>query len=179
MKRPIYIAYGANLGAPLESFRQASAQLTRGGARIVQTSGLWQSPSWPPGTEAPDYINACAQIDFSGNAQGLLHLLHQVEAALGRERNELNAPRTLDLDLLDFRGDHIDAADIVVPHPRMMTRGFVLFPLSQIAPDWQHPVLGENINDAISQLPLSDVAPMKYLGRQDFSAAANKRGKNA
>lgn len=178
MPRHIYIAFGANLGVPLVSFRQAANQLKGEGVVLVSVSGLWQSPSWPLGTKAPDYVNACAKVEYGGSARELLALLHRIEAGMGRERGVLNAPRKLDLDLLDFQGQHIDASDIVIPHPRMMSRGFVLLPLSQIAPDWCHPVSGLHINTAISQLNLDDIAPMKYLGRQDFSVEFNKCGKN-
>jgi len=175
---PIYIAFGANLGDPVDCFQQAIAQLEQGEVTVLAMSGLWQSPSWPPGVDAPDYTNACAQVEFDDGARELLELLHRIEAAQGRERTVLNAPRTLDLDLLDFRGQHIVASNIQIPHPRMMSRGFVLFPLSQISPNWTHPVTYVGIETAISQLLLNDIAPMEYLGRQKFSTSMQKCGKN-
>ena len=177
MSVPIYIAFGANLGDPRESFRQAIVQLEQSGVTLIAMSGLWESPSWPPGMEAPNYINACARVEFNGTARELLLRLHRIEAALGRKRSVSNAPRTLDLDLIDFRGQCINAADIQIPHPRMMNRGFVLFPLAQIAPDWRHPESRVKIDSAISKLPLCDVAAMEYLGRWDYDGFKKKRGK--
>lgn len=168
MSRPIYIALGANLGEPKESFKRALRTLEQSGAILRQLSGIWQSPSWPPGKGHPDYNNACAEIDYAGKANDLLALLHNVEADLGRVRNELNAPRTLDLDLLDFRGEHVNQSSLTLPHPRMLSRGFVLLPLSQIAPDWQHPVTGEGIESALAKLPLSDIEPMRYIGHMNW-----------
>jgi len=168
LPQPIYIALGANLGDPLASFRRAIAQLEGSGVQVLAISGMWQSPAWPAGQGHPDYINACAQVEFGSDARALLAILHRVEASHGRERTVLNAPRLLDLDLLDFRGEIIRAADIIIPHPRMMDRGFVLFPLSQIAPKWRNPTTNEGIELAISRLPLDDIEPLKHIGREEF-----------
>ena len=164
--KPIYIAFGANLSNPKVTFKAAISSLETKGVSISKLSGLWQSPAWPPGSQQPDYINACAQVSFNGEARELLDTLHDVEAELGRERTVQNAARTLDLDLLDFRGQLIqDKAGMIIPHPRMLTRGFVLFPLAEIAKDWQDPVSGRGIADWIARLPLADVEEMKWLGR--------------
>ena len=142
--------------------------MKQAGCEILDVSGVWQSPSWPPEKIAPDYINACLQIECRHDALSLLTILHEIEAKLGRVRSEVNAPRCLDLDLLDFRGEILTTPAIHIPHPRMMKRGFVLFPLSQIAPNWRHPATKEGIEAAISRLPLKDTAPMQYLGRPAF-----------
>ena len=175
--RPIYIAFGANLGRPIESFKRAAEALNARGVQLMAMSGLWASPAWPPGQGSPDYTNACAQVEFEGGARDLLKILHDVEASAGRRRGVLNAPRSIDLDILDFRGQIIQAGDITVPHPRMMTRGFVLFPLSQIAPNWTHPTGYERVGNAIARLPFEEVMPMHYLGRQNFSLSPKKSGK--
>lgn len=161
---PIYIAFGANLSNPRESFLRAVDMLAEAAIRVEAMSSLWQSPAWPAGQGQPDYINAVARVDTTLSARLLLVHLHRIESELGRVRGERNAPRTLDLDLLDCRGEVIDAPDITIPHPRMMVRGFVLFPLSEVAPDWRHPITDMSIEAAIARLPLADVAPMKCLG---------------
>ena len=140
---------------------------------IHQVSGLWQSPSWPPGKGHPDYINACAEVSFSASAGELLSVLHHVEDEFGRERIELNAPRALDLDLLDFKEQQFNTPALTIPHPRMSGRAFVLFPLSQIAPNWQHPITGEHIEATIAKLPLADVRPMRYLGALNYANTPN------
>ncbi len=85
--------------------------------------------------------------------------LHKVELAHGRERSVRNAPRTLDLDLIDYQGAVIEPAregDLHLPHPRATHRAFVLLPLQDIAPNWIDPVTGEGLNPLISQLPAAD-----------------------
>ena len=161
---PVYIAFGANLANPVESFNAALKRLEVLGFEITARSGLWQSPAWPAGSDQPDYINAVARVSFDGHARQALAHLHTVEAELGRVRSVRNAARIVDLDLLDFAGEVIEADDITLPHPRMMARGFVLFPLSQVAHNWVHPVTDMSLNAAIARLSLDDVAPMQYLG---------------
>jgi len=186
---PIYIALGANLSNPKATFLSALGQLSDQGVVVKAVSGLWQSPAWPPGSGQPDYINACAEIDLTERfgpkyieseashpaehpahpARRLLALLHGVERDFGRVRSERpehrNAARALDLDLLDFRGLCLSDTEIQIPHPRMLTRGFVLFPLSEIAPHWRDPLSGREITAFIARLSLEDVAPMQWLGR--------------
>lgn len=87
---------------------------------------------------------------------------------MGRKRGVINAAREIDLDLIDFKGQVIDSRDIIIPHQRLKRRGFVLFPLSQIAPNWVHPQTGHSIGQLIAQLSLETVMPMKALGRRPF-----------
>lgn len=168
----VYIALGANLSSedasgnamtPAQTFCVAADALNARGVCVQAMSGLWQSPAWPPGSNQPDYINACARVATDLEAKATLLVLHAVEREFGRTRSIKNAARPLDLDLLDFRGRVIGAEDIQIPHPRMLTRGFVLFPLSEVAPDWVDPIEKRAITDWIARLPLSDVEPMRRL----------------
>ncbi len=168
-KKPIYIALGANLSNPKrtfqETFQDALRALEARGVQIRAVSGLWQSPAWPAGSGQPDYINACAEIEYTGDAQNLLKTLHAVESDFGRIRITKNAARTLDLDLLDFRGMVLETQDICLPHPRMLQRGFVLLPLSQIAPDWLDPLSQRPLWSHLERLSSKDILPMHFLGR--------------
>ena len=160
----IYIAFGANLSNPKSTFTGAMTALENRGVSILKMSGLWQSPAWPAGSGQPDYINACAEIDFEGSARELLDILHSIEIEFGRERSVKNAARTLDLDLLDFRGEIItDKMGMIVPHPRMLSRGFVLLPLSEIAPDWTDPIEGKFLWNWIGEIPFCDVEFLQSL----------------
>lgn len=157
----IYIAFGANLSNPKKTFPAAQKALEARGVRIVKMSSLWQSPAWPRGQGQPDYLNACAQVSFDGGAQELLTILHETEHKFGRVRSVKNAERTLDLDLLDFQGQIISQADgLIIPHPRMLSRAFVLLPLSEIAPNWVDPERKLGLWEHIARLPLVDTADL-------------------
>ncbi len=162
-KKRVYIALGANLSNPKRTFAKALAGLSDV-ADVVAVSGLWQSPSWPSGQGHPDYINAVAELETALNPLKLLAYIKRLEVKYGRIESERNAPRPLDLDILDYDSRVIDVETLVLPHPRMLTRTFVLFPLEQIAPNWRDPVSGEDISQYIAQLPLNDVDSIKFMG---------------
>jgi 2-amino-4-hydroxy-6-hydroxymethyldihydropteridine diphosphokinase len=128
-----HIGLGANLGDPRQALRRAMAQLgTTPGLRLLQASSLYRSA--PVDSSGPDYINAVAEVATTLTAPDLLAALQAIEQAAGRERPYVNAPRTLDLDLLLYGSARIDSPLLTVPHPRMQERAFVLLPLHEIAP---------------------------------------------
>ena len=133
-----YIALGANLGDAAQSIRQAVLDINalpecsvKKTSSFYRTAPLETLPGHSPGD---DYINAVAEIQTCLSAQCLLQHLQQIELAAGRNRPYVNAPRTLDLDLLLYGDDRIDLPQLSVPHPRMWQRAFVLVPLAEIAP---------------------------------------------
>jgi len=130
-----FIGLGANLGDPEAQVRRAFAALTElPGTRLLAASSLYRSA--PVGyTVQPDFVNAVAQIETRLGAEALLRELLATEARFGRVREFPNAPRTLDLDLLLYGDRVIAEPGLVVPHPRMHERAFVLAPLAEIAPD--------------------------------------------
>jgi 2-amino-4-hydroxy-6-hydroxymethyldihydropteridine diphosphokinase len=129
-----FIGLGANLGDPLAALRGALDDLARLPAtRLIRASGLYGST--PVDSSGPDYVNAVAEISTCLSAPALLAALQQQELGAGRERPYRNAPRTLDLDVLLFGTARIDSPALVVPHPRMTERVFVLMPLAELAPE--------------------------------------------
>lgn len=135
-----YIAFGANLSNPRETFFHVIEALGLLGVEIDAVSSLWRSPAWPAGSEAPDYTNAVIRVRTYLDAPDLMQILLQIETMLGRKRTVRNAPRSCDLDLIDYAGQVSNDPDCTLPHPRMQDRDFVLLPLQEIAPDWTHPV---------------------------------------
>ena len=128
-----YIGLGANLGDATQAVRNALLSLGQiPGTRLVRVSGLYRTA--PVDSSGPDYINAVAEITTTLTAPDLLSALQRIEQAAGRERPYLNAPRTLDLDLLLYGSATIASPHLTVPHPRMWERAFVLVPLADIGP---------------------------------------------
>ncbi len=132
---------GANLGDPASALQAAFAALSAlPQTRLLARSSLYRSA--PIDAGGPDYLNAVAQVDTGLNAHELLAQLHSIEQGHGRERPFRNAPRSLDLDLLLYGNEVITSRDLVVPHPRLQQRAFVLVPLAELAPELTIPGVG-------------------------------------
>ena len=138
-----YVALGANLGKPQEALQAALEDLRQtAGVGVTAVSSFYRTA--PVESSGPDYVNAVAEVATTLAASELLHVLQRIENAHGRVRpvGVVNAPRTLDLDLLLFGKDTVATPELTVPHPRMHLRAFVLVPLLEIAPDAVIPGLG-------------------------------------
>lgn len=128
-----YIGIGSNLGDAAGNVRQALLALEQlPASRVTGQSSLFRTA--PVDADGDDYINAVARVVTDLSAEELLPALLALEQNFGRERSYLNAPRTLDLDLLLYGDQVIASPTLTVPHPRMTTRAFVLIPLLQIDP---------------------------------------------
>ncbi len=160
----IYIALGANLSNPKRNFVKAISELRRYGIVTTKTSSLWHSPAWPAGKGHPDYVNAVIAVQTSLMPDSLLEKLHKIEESFGRERKTVNAPRPLDLDIVDYKGQ-VETGKVTLPHPRMMARPFVLLPLLEIAQSWSHPRSGLTAVDGVGRLPTSDVLAHHIIER--------------
>jgi 2-amino-4-hydroxy-6-hydroxymethyldihydropteridine diphosphokinase len=164
---PVYIALGANLPLdsrpPAQTIARALEMLEAEGVRVIARSSDWVSPAWPDPTD-PEYVNAVARVETSLDARELLDLLHKIETRMGRTRVIRWASRTLDLDLIDYRGAVMtDEQGLQLPHPRTCERAFVLMPLREIAPTWADPVSGQSIDALLSELPDADRQSIKKL----------------
>lgn len=133
------IALGGNLQQPEKQVSKAIAVLANTpGLTLVKASSLYATA--PVGYDnQPDFINAVMQVSTQMPAPQLMQLLLDIEQQFGRERPFPNAPRILDLDLLDYDGIMLDTPLLTLPHPRMHERGFVLVPLAEIVPDFVLP----------------------------------------
>jgi 2-amino-4-hydroxy-6-hydroxymethyldihydropteridine diphosphokinase len=151
----IVIALGANLpsqaGAPRETLLAALERLLQYGVHVVSVSPFYATKAWPDPNDPP-FVNAVSLIDTELSPRELMTALHGVETSFGRKRSAQNAPRTLDLDLIDYAG-RVQDGPPVLPHPRMDSRSFVLVPLADVAPGWRHPVSGETVEELIAMLP--------------------------
>jgi len=103
--------------------------------------------------DQPDFENAVAEISWRGTPLALLAAVKRIERDLGRVDRGSDAPREIDVDILDFGGIVRAAPDPVLPHPRLAARRFVLAPLAEIAPAWRHPVRGRTAKELLAELP--------------------------
>jgi 2-amino-4-hydroxy-6-hydroxymethyldihydropteridine diphosphokinase len=137
-----YIGIGANLGVPAAQVAFALERLAQlPGTTLADCSRLYRSAAWGPIAQ-PDFVNAVAALDTSLSSADLMQGLLDIERDAGRERVERWGPRLLDLDLLLYGEERIDAAALHVPHPRLHERAFVLLPLAELAPSLQIPGRG-------------------------------------
>jgi len=152
----ILIGIGGNLttpqfGSPLDTLADALVVLEAQDIRIA-TRSAWYRSEPVPRSDQPWFINAVASLTTGLSARDLLAVLQMVEGQFGRVRGKRNAVRTLDLDLLDYHGEVTETTSLVLPHPRLHQRRFVLTPLPEIAPDWSHPLWGFTAEQLLSQL---------------------------
>ncbi len=152
----ILIGLGANLdgvyGTPDQCLQECSNLLAGAGINVIKLSSIWRSAPVPI-SDQPWYKNAVCSVETDLNPHELLSALANIEDEAGRTREELNAARTLDLDILSYNDKIINEAQLTLPHPEIHNRSFVLYPLREIAPNWVHPILGKSVDEMIAKMP--------------------------
>ena len=185
----LLVAIGANLPidqqSPADTLRLAFAALGDSGLSGLRMSRLYATPCFPAGA-GPDYVNAAiaAPLPAGWDAERVLALLHGIETRFGRKRETRWGMRTLDLDLVAFGSAVLPDAEthalwrglapseqalrtpdrLILPHPRLQDRSFVLVPLADVAPDWRHPVLGLTVREMLAARPAAERAEVVPLG---------------
>jgi 2-amino-4-hydroxy-6-hydroxymethyldihydropteridine diphosphokinase len=156
INRSSAIALGSNLGDSRSILVSAINRLQMHPQIEILAVSNWYLTK-PIGPPQPDYVNGCVTIRTSLTPLELLRVLQAIEAEFGRVRQERWGARTLDLDLLLYETQIIDAPTLQLPHPRMVERAFVLVPLAEIAPDWIEPRSGQSIAVLANKLECSGV----------------------
>lgn len=180
------IAAGSNLastnGAPHRIIVSALRTISRKLGGIVSISRFFRTPAFPAGS-GPDFVNAACGVSTTLPPRDILAVLHGIEAEAGRVRDTRWGARTLDLDLIAVGGAILPDAQVqkdwatlppdrqrqvapdqlILPHPRLQDRAFVLIPLADICPGWCHPVTGASVSDMLGALPDADKAAIKAI----------------
>ena len=152
------IALGSNIGDKAANIDAAVAALTEAGdIRLVQRSRLYRTPPWGK-TDQDWFVNACMTVATSLEVHTLLARCQAVERRLGRVHTEKWGPRTIDVDILDYRGLRVNEPDLVLPHPYMGQRAFVLAPLMDVAPDYR--IGGKSIGELLGEIDARGVEPL-------------------
>ena len=157
-----YLALGSNLGNKFQNLEKAKIELERNKIRIIKTSSNFLSVSWPDPAK-PKFINLVLKIETSLSVINLLKICNLIENKLGRIRSKRNSPRSCDIDIIDYDHKIIREDNLILPHPRMTKRSFVLLPLFEINKSWKHPESKINIVKLINSLPIKDLRSIKQL----------------
>ncbi len=165
----VLVGIGANLPdkqgrSALETCRWAAGALDALPGWRVRALSRWYRTAPVPASDQPDYVNGVAHLTGSGSARSLLAALHGIEAEAGRVRYAVNAARVLDLDLLAFDDAISSAPELMLPHPRLTARAFVLVPLQDIAPAWLHPMRGCTAAQMLQTIDSTQVQPLLSEG---------------
>lgn len=146
----VYVGFGANLGEPVAQIRDALEALEKR-VQWDRVSSVYRTE--PEGfTDQPDFYNLVASGLTDLAPESLLGEIEGLEETMGRARTFRNAPRLIDIDLLSHGQRVTEGEPLILPHPRLHLRGFVLVPLVEIAPDWVHPALGVTATELLRDL---------------------------
>jgi 2-amino-4-hydroxy-6-hydroxymethyldihydropteridine diphosphokinase len=151
----VYIALGTNLGERLANLRAAidafAPEIT-----VLAESHVYETPPWGY-EDQPAFLNMVVKAETGLGPESLLQYLKQLEGQLGRERNFRWGPRLIDLDILFYDNLIMDTPPLVIPHPRLHERGFVLVPLADVAEELVHPLLGKSVRELLRGINSQDI----------------------
>ena len=159
-----YLAIGSNLGNKISNIEITKVELEKYKIKILKSSSNYTSESWPD-TSMPNYINIVVEIKTSLAPLELLKICNLIELKLGRVRGKKNTPRTCDIDIIDYEKKILNGKNrqLILPHPRMTKRNFVLLPLFELDKSWKHPKSKINIVNLIDSLPVKDLRSIKQI----------------
>ena len=157
----IYLGIGSNLGNKRRNIERTKFNLVMNNIKILKCSSYYESLSWPNANN-PKFINIVIEIDTNFTPLELIKKCKEIEKRLGRKKLPKNSPRECDIDIIDYRNKRT-YGDLILPHPRMDTRNFVLLPLYEINKDWKHPISKINIRELIYSLSNSDIRSIKQI----------------
>ena len=157
----VYLGIGSNLGNKKDNIEKAKFELIQNDIMIEKSSSYYESLSWP-NPKNPKFLNIVLKIKTSLKPIKLLDICKKIEVSLGRKKRKKNAPRECDIDVIDYNNQKTNI-DIILPHPRMSQRNFVLLPLYELDKAWTHPISGQPIKKLILSLSNRDIRSIKQI----------------
>ena len=158
-----YLAIGSNLGKKIYNIEHSKYMLCKKGINVKKSSSYYITRSWP-NPKFPKFVNLVLLVKTKLSLLKLFKEIKLIEKSLGRVDAPRNYPRKCDIDILDFNGKSFNFIDIdiIVPHPRMEQRSFVLLPLFEINKSWIHPKSKKNILNLLSNMNGDDIRSVKF-----------------
>ena len=144
----IYFLLGSNIGNSKQQLDLAVTNIESEVGKVVGRSSIYQTAAWGK-TDQPDFLNQVIIVATQLTAEKTLATILAIEEKMGRVRTEKNAPRIIDIDILFFNKERILQKDLIVPHPEIQNRRFVLIPLNEVSPDFIHPVFNKTIHELL------------------------------
>jgi 2-amino-4-hydroxy-6-hydroxymethyldihydropteridine diphosphokinase len=148
MKHNVFLLLGSNLGDSLNNLLIAMEKIENLIGKVTKKSSIYKTAPWGV-TDQPDFLNQVVSIETALRPEDILDLIQVIEKQLGRIRSNKWQARLIDIDILLYDQETINTINLVVPHPRIESRRFVLEPLNEIAREMVHPVLQKNINQLL------------------------------
>lgn len=163
----VYLALGSNLGDRLHNLQNALLGLPEQ-ITLLDTSPVFETPPWGY-SEQPPFLNMVARVKTTFSPRKLLNELKAIERDLGRQPTIQYGPRLIDLDILFYDDNIIDLPGLIIPHPRITERAFVLVPLASLAPDLIHPILKVSVTQMLNSVDTSGITLYKSVVYDNFS----------
>ena len=157
----IYLGIGSNLGNKRLNIEKAKFKIIENNINILQSSNYYESLSWPD-KKNPKFLNIVLKISTNLKPTKLIKIFQKIENSLGRKKGARNSPRICDIDIIDYKNMQINK-EIILPHPRLHQRNFVLLPLYELDKDWKHPVFKDDIKTLILSLSNRDIRSIKQI----------------
>ena len=161
-----FLGIGSNLGNRKSNIEKAKFLLEKNSIKIIKSSNIYETYSWPNKND-PKFYNIVIKIITKLKPINLFKIIKDIEKKLGRKKSPVNRPRICDIDILDYRGQIyklcFNKDKLIIPHPRLHNRNFVLFPLYEIEKNWKHPVKKTKIKDLIEKLDNYSLYSIKQI----------------
>ena len=148
----IYLLTGSNMGNCRLQLKKAISIIEKKIGKVSRQSGLYQTAAWGK-TDQPDFLNQVLIVETNLTAEQTMQAILSIEKQMGRVRTEKNAPRIIDIDILFFGKEVVLTENLVIPHPAIKYRRFVLVPLNELSPNFIHPVLHESNHHLLLKCP--------------------------